>query len=177
MGRGDHPDGFLPITGEVPARAERVYLSKILAGMNSIAKFPHGFFEGPKALGYDPATGIITNECDSSIQNTNHLLAIMGGFELINELQFSIDHPGFFAQWLNHCKDYKQKAWEMSRNKFRIPRITAYAAWQLGDEKLRQTAWKDFLDRRPTLQGADMIWTNEAAAWTLDAIFIKEVLR
>ena len=176
MGREDHPAGSPHRGGDV-RRTEGVYLSKILAGMNSIAKFPHGFFEGPKALGYDPATGIITNECDSSIQNTNHLLAIMGGFELLNELQFSIDHPGFFAQWLNHCKDYKQKAWEMSRNKFRIPRITAYAAWQLGDEKLRQTAWKDFLDRRPTLQGADMIWTNEAAAWTLDAIFIKEVIR
>ena len=158
-------------------KAESVYLSKILAGMNSIAAFPHGFFEGPKALGYDPATGIITNECDSSIQNTNHLLAIMGGFELLNELQQSIDHPQFFAQWLNHCKDYKQKALEISKNKFRIPRITAYAAWRLGDEKLRQIAWKDFFDRRPTLQGADIIWTNETAAWTLDAIFIKEVLR
>ncbi|MBQ9361828.1 MAG: hypothetical protein IJT97_00225 [Bacteroidaceae bacterium] len=156
---------------------EVFYLNKILAGMNSIANFPHGFFEGPKALGYDPATGIIINECDSNIQNTNHLLSIMGGFELMNELQLSIDHPQFFAQWLNHCKEYKQKAWEISRNKFRIPRITAYAAWRLGDEKLRQIALKDFFDRRPVLHGADIFWTNEAAAWTHDAIFIKEVLR
>lgn len=35
-----------------------VYRDKILAGMNSIAAMPHGLFSGPKALGYDPATGV-----------------------------------------------------------------------------------------------------------------------
>jgi len=154
-----------------------LYHAKILAGMNSIAHFPHGFFEGPKALGYDPATGIITNECDSSIQNTNHLLAIMGGFELMNELQLCIDHPQFFAQWLSHCQVYKQKAWKISRNKFSIPRFTAYAAWQLGNEKQRQAAWTDLLDHRPSPHAAAIFWTNDAATWTHDAIFIKEVLR
>jgi thiol-disulfide isomerase/thioredoxin len=145
--------------------------------MNAIARFPHGFFEGPKALGYDPATGIITNECDSSIQNTNHLLSIMGGFELMNELQFSIDHPQFFAQWLSHCKDYKQKAWELSKNKFRIPRLAAYAAWQLGNEQQQQQAWADLLNHLPAPHKATIFWTNDAATWTHDAIFLKEVLR
>ncbi len=152
-------------------------LAKILAGMNSIAAFPHGFFEGPKALGYDPATGIITNECDSSIQNTNHLLTIMGGFELMNELQQSIDHPAFFAQWLNHCAVYKQKAWELSKNKFLIPRLSAYAAWRLGDEKLKAQAWSDLLNHIPTPGQSATFWTNDAATWTLDAIFLKEVIR
>ena len=153
------------------------YLTKILAGMNSIANFPHGFFQGPKALGYHPDTGIITNECDSSIQNTNHLMTIMGGFELMNELQMSIDHPKFFTAWLDHCRQYKQKAWELSKNKFLIPRLSAYAAWRLGDERLKQQAWSDLLNHIPTPGQSATFWTNNAATWTLDAIFLKEVIK
>ena len=172
------PDGSpLALKGKRGTGGEGQYLSLILAGMNSIAHFPHGFFEGPKALGYDPATGIITNECDSTIQNTNHLMTIMGGFELMNELQESIDHPRFFAQWLSHCRDYKQKALDISKNKFRIPRLAAYAAWRLGNEQLKQQAWTDLLNHIPAPRRSPQFWTNDAATWTHDAIFLKEVLK
>lgn len=154
------------------------YLSKILAGMNSISGFANGFFQGPKALGYYPDTGIITSESGDDLQTTNHLLAIMGGFELMNELQQSIDHPGFFAAWLDHNRQYKQKAWQISRNKFLVPRLSAYAAWRLGDPRLTRQAWTDLLDHIPLpMTDKPVFWTNDAATWALDAIFLKEVLR
>ncbi|MBO4674134.1 MAG: hypothetical protein J5616_07280 [Bacteroidaceae bacterium] len=147
----------------------------LLAGMNSITSFPQGFFQGPLALGYDPATGIISTEADPSLQRTNHLMSIMGGFELLNEMEPMIDHPKFYQAWLDHNKLYKQKAWEISKSRFLIPRLTAYAGWRLGDETLKQTAWNDLLQHLP-LTNKQMIWTNDCATWTLDAIFLKETI-
>ncbi len=148
---------------------------KIMAGMQSIAGFRHGFFEGPKALGYNPATGVITNETDSTIQNTNHLMTIMGGFELVNELEMSIPNDGFYQAWLNHASLYKKKALEISKNKFLIPRLNAYAGWRLGKDSLKQEAWDDLLLHIP-LKNTRQIWTNDCATWTLDAIFLKETI-
>ena len=118
------------------------YRDKIERGMESINSLPHGIFSGPKALGYDPATGIITWEGDSAMQNTNHLLPIMGGFEMMVEMMLSMP----FAEnkeskataemwqqtWLDMCSNYKEKALRISRNNFRIPRLQAYAYWFTG---------------------------------------------
>lgn len=150
------------------------YFSKLLAGMSSIASFPHGFFQGPLALGYDPATGIISTEVPD-LQSTNHLMPIMGGFELINEMEPMIPHPIFYQKWLEHNRLYKEKAWNLKKNKFLIPRLSAYAAWRLGDETLKQQAWDDLLNHIP-LRFKQTIWTNDCATWTLDAIFLKEVI-
>lgn len=151
-----------------------VYRDKILAGMKSIAALRHGIFSGPKALGFDPATGIITNECDSTIQNTNHLLPIMGGFEIVNELIPMTNLPEWNQTWLTFCRDYKQKALDISKNHFRIPRLQAYAGWLLGSDSLKQAAWRDILRfNSPT---APVTATNDAATWTLDAIFSLEVI-
>lgn len=54
-----------------------VYRDKIIAGMKSIVALPNRIFTGPLALGYDPATGIITSECDPKLESTNHLMTIM----------------------------------------------------------------------------------------------------
>ena len=150
------------------------HFSKLLAGMSSIASFPHGFFQGPLALGYDPATGIISTEVPD-LQSTNHLMPIMGGFELINEMEPMIPHPIFYQKWLEHNRLYKEKAWNLKKNKFLIPRLSAYAAWRLGDETLKQQAWDDLLNHIP-LRFKQTIWTNDCATWTLDAIFLKEVI-
>ena len=149
---------------------------KLLAGMSSIANLPHGFFQGPLALGYDPATGIISTDVDS-LQSTNHLMTIMGGFELMNELEQMIDHPAFFKAWLEHNRLYKQKAWELRKNRFLIPRLSAYAGWRLGDEGLKQQAWDDLLNHQPLRNDNPYIWTNDCATWTLDAIFLKETIK
>lgn len=151
------------------------YYDKILSGMNSISQMPHGMFSGPKALGYDPATGIITWEGDTAVQNTNHLATIMGGFEMMNEMLFSIHNPQWNATWLSHAKAYKQKALTISQNKFRIPRLQAYAYWKTGNPLYRQQALSELLDHKP-FSNKSCIFTNDAATWTLDAIFIKECL-
>lgn len=144
--------------------------------MSSIAALRHGIFSGPKALGYYPDSGRITNECDSTVMNTNHLITIMGGFELINELEMSIDHKPFFATWLNHAARYKQEAKRITKSKFLIPRLTAYAGWRLGNDQLKATAWDDLLNHSPLDANKKILSTNDCATWTLDAIFLKEVI-
>ena len=155
------------------------YRDKLLTGMNSIVSLPHHFFQGPMALGYDPATGVISTDMPGE-QTTNHLMPIMGGFELVNELQLSIDNPQFFYLWRIHNSQYKEKAFEIKRNKFRIPRLQAYAAWQ-GNAPTAKAAWDSLLNNLP-LGSRDQspkpnLWTNDCATWTMDAIFMQETLR
>ena len=150
------------------------YRDKLLAGMNSIVSLPNHFFQGPMALGYDPSTGIISTDMPDE-QTTNHLMPIMGGFELVNELQLSIDNPQFFYLWRIHNSQYKEKAFEIKRNKFRIPRLQAYAAWQ-GNAPTAKAAWASLLGNLP-LAPKPTLWTNDCATWTMDAIFMQETLR
>lgn len=162
--------------GKPNEQSGNYYKSKIITGMSSISALRHGIFSGPKALGYYPDSGRITNECDSTVMNTNHLITIMGGFELINELEMSITHKPFFTTWLNHAARYKQEAKRITKSKFLIPRLTAYAGWRLGNEQLKATAWDDLLNYRPLDANKKILSTNDCATWTLDAIFLKEVI-
>lgn len=171
------------------------YRDKITAGMKSIAALPKQLFTGPKALGYDPATGIITTECDPNLESTNHLMTIMGGFEIMNEMMRMIDLPEWKDAWLDHAARYKQKAWEVSHSRFRVSRLLAYAAYHMRDEKMAQKAWTDLFTRLehtpappfkinrllPPVVPAPMdecesISTNDAALWSLDAIYMQEVI-
>lgn len=162
--------------GKPNEQSGNYYKNKIITGMSSIAALRHGIFSGPKALGYYPDSGRITNECDSTVMNTNHLITIMGGFELMNELEMSIDHKPFFATWLSHAARYKQEAKRITKSKFLIPRLSAYAGWRLGSEQLKATAWDDLLNHRPLDTSKKILSTNDCATWTLDAIFLKEVI-
>ena len=156
------------------------YRDKIERGMESINSLPHGIFSGPKALGYDPATGIITWEGDTAMQNTNHLLPLMGGFEMMVEMMLSMPFSNkneskataakWQQTWLDMCCEYKEKALTISGNKFRIPRLQAYAYWFTGKEKYRDIVNKDLRIRMPIRA------TNDAATYTLDAVFVKEVM-
>lgn len=152
------------------------YYDKIVAGMQSISSLPHGLFSGPKALGYDPSTGIITWEGDSTMQNTNHLLSIMGGFEMMNEMMLSFNIPSWNKVWLEHAMEYKHKALTISRNSFRIPRLQAYGYWQTGSLLHKQNAWDDLLKHTP-FSDSQHFFTNDAATWVLDAIFMNEVAK
>ena len=97
----------------------------------------------------------------------------MGGFEIVNELIPMTNLPEWNQTWLTFCRDYKQKALDISKNHFRIPRLQAYAGWLLGSDSLKQAAWRDILRfNSPT---APVTATNDAATWTLDAIFMQEV--
>lgn len=172
-----------------------VYRDKIVAGMKSICALPSRLFTGPLALGYDPATGVITSECDPTLQTTNHLMTIMGGFELMNEMMEVIPDADWADAWLEHATLYKQKSHEILHNKFRVSRLQAYSAWKLGDKAKATEAWQDLLTRaehteapRPQvnlLEGSEVpapqhemlpVSTNDAALWSLDAIYMQEVI-
>ena len=152
----------------------RRHHDKLLAGITSITRLPHGFFQGPMALGYDPATGILSTDMPDA-QTTNHLMPIMGGFELMGEMMLSIDSPEFFYCWGKHNSTYKEMAWKIKHNKFRIPRLQAWAAWQ-GMAPLAQQAWDSLLENLP-LAPKPSLWTNDCATWTMDAIFMQETIR
>lgn len=144
------------------------YRDKILTGMRSITQLPDGVFTGNLAKGYDPATGRITYDGDPSVRTTNHLFTIMGGFEVMNELLPLTGDKAFEACWLDFARRYKQ----MAKNHFPVRRLEAYAAWRDRDPKRTATVW-------------DSLWklsdrtsnTNNAALWSLDAIYIQEVLQ
>lgn len=171
------------------------YRDKIQTGMKSICALPSRLFTGPLALGYDPATGVITSECDPKLQATNHLMTIMGGFELMNEMMPLMRNPEWEDTWLDLAANYKRKSREIAHNHFRVSRLQSYAAWKLGDKSMAQDAWKDLLTRaehteapRPEvklLEGPEVpapthemspISTNDAALWSLDAIYMQEVI-
>ncbi len=165
------------------------YKQKILAGMKSIGQLPHGFFTGPMTLGYDPATGIVSYEGDTTIQNTNHLMTIMGGFETNLEMMEMIPQSDWESAWLDHAARYSK----MGGAHFRVPKLTAYAAWKLGNRELAVQAWKELFYAsgapRPVLTMDKIMppWvlepvdeaaisTNDAATWALNAIFMMEVI-
>lgn len=167
------------------------YLKKIQAGMKSIAALPHGMFTGPGVLGYDPATGILTYEGDTAITSTNHLKLIMGGFELMHELLEMVPDKKFAAVYLDHNARYHK----VSNNRFRISRLKGYAAALTADRALAEETWKDMWRYsgpeqhyrfnpkqlmppevpQPLVESAETT-TNDCALWSLDAIYLLEVI-
>lgn len=154
------------------------YHDKLLTGMQSIANLPHHFFQGPLALGYNPSSGRISSD-QPELQTTNHLMTIMGGFELMNEMMLSPDiheaSPRFFLLWQDYCRKYQDKALQIRHNKFPIPRLHGFAGW-MGHKESATKAWDAIMLHRP-LDGKSTIWTNDCATWVMDAIFIKETCR
>jgi len=83
---------------------EPKYRDKIIAGMDSIAKMPYGFMTGPNQLyGYDPATGKLYPMVEDGFGHYN-LTVIMGGAEVVFELNELIDHPEWKKAWLQYCR-------------------------------------------------------------------------
>ncbi|HWB31843.1 MAG TPA: twin-arginine translocation signal domain-containing protein [Acidobacteriaceae bacterium] len=101
------PD-WLAIAGNWMTEWERTgntqWRDKILAGMQSIEAMPHGFRTGKSLLmGFDPATGVLTAR-DTTLGKYN-LSTIMGGAELMAELNLSIDDPKWKRVWTDFCAD------------------------------------------------------------------------
>jgi hypothetical protein len=72
--------------------------------MQSIEAMPHGFRTGKSLLmGFDPATGVLTAR-DTTLGKYN-LSTIMGGAELMAELNLSIDDPKWKRVWTDFCAD------------------------------------------------------------------------
>lgn len=173
------PD-WLAYAGNWFAQWERTgdkrYYDKIVSGMQSIARLRHGLFTGNKALGFDPATGIISYDGDTALQNTNHLLSIMGGFEIMTEIMLSIDCPEWNKAWFEHADLYKRNAMKISHNKFRVSRLEGLAAWRQRDAQRAQKTWLTMIASLPKFGESDQHYTNDAATWGLDAIYLLEVI-
>ena len=167
------------------------YKKKIETGMKSISALPHGIFTGPGVLGYDPKTGILSWEGDKEITHTEHLTTIMGGFEVQHELDELFPNKAWQRTWLAYCRDYQK----MTKNSFRVSRLKAYAAWKLHDKQLAEEAWRDMwtysgkLQHYPfemqhidgnnvpePLDESPQTTTNDCALWSLEAIFMQEVI-
>ena len=141
-----------------------VYRDKIIAGMKSIVALPNRIFTGPLALGYDPATGIITSECDPKLESTNHLMTIMGGFEVMNEMIRMVDYPEWNEAWLDLAARYKQKAWELRKNRFRISRLLGYAAYHTRNAKMAEEGLDRFVFPLGTYSGSTFPYRNCSSA-------------
>lgn len=146
------------------------YQNKIQTGMNSIAALEDGIFTGNLAKGYDPATGRLSYDGPTHLRSTSHLLAIMGGFEIMNELLPVMNNKVFDQCWLDHARRYRDMAMKVSRNTFPVRRLDAYAAWLDRDPQRMDFVWKSLTAKPKGLS------TNEAALWSLDAIYTLEVM-
>jgi len=186
---------------------DKKYYNKIVAGLESLSKLPSELFTGPNGLGYDPATGKLSYDGDSRVTNHNHLATIMGGYEILLEMFDMIDHPAFRKTWTDYCKFYSMPDNDPERTpenakwgnfNFLTPRLTAFAAKELNDDKLAERAWTEFLGgkRRSEMSNKSlfdsklivapevlnpvhensMVSTNSTAQWGLNAIFMLEMI-
>jgi hypothetical protein len=172
---------------------DTAYRDKIIAGMKSIAALPNGIFTGPTVLGFDPATGTVSYEGDPEMMNTNHLLSIMGGFELMHELNEMLPIPEWLDAWKYYTANFHRISRDVTHRKFPIPRLAAHGAAWSNSEELKNEAWgymlKGTKEMKPTplttikrpfvpddrLEIPSMT-TNGAATWSLDAIYMLEVI-
>lgn len=171
----------------------KAYRDKIVTGMKSISALPNGLFTGPGVLGFDPVTGKLSYEGDPELQHTNHLMTIMGGFQVMNEMMEMIDVPAWNKAWLEHAAQYKEKAHTITRNRFPVTRLKAYAAYKTGNKEWADEAWyelwhvwgndKPFEVKQWTapevpapLAENPNVCTNDAATWSLAAIYMQEVI-
>ena len=173
------PD-WLAIAGNWMTEWERTgdtqWRDRILAGMNSIASMAHGFRTGRNMLmGFDPATGVLTAR-DNTLGKYN-LSTIMGGAELMFELNMSIDDPAWKKAWADFCAD--------SGEDISLGKMQAYAYYVDRNSSLAQSAIATLHGDRlrggraeppnalvPTDDGTD---TNGASQNSLNAIAVLEL--
>lgn len=136
---------------------------RLLAGMRGIAAQPLGFFTGGARM--DLATGAMAVS-EGKTPRVSHLSSVFGLVEVCAELVQLLDVPEFKRAWLDYCVLYNATPAEQ-KARFGAPlrginlqqghsRLTAFAAVQLGDEKLARRAWSEFyLDEDSERSGRD----------------------
>lgn len=176
------------------------YLRWISRGMNDIADSPYGLFTS-YMYGYNPETKhLYPIPEDPEFATANHLMMIMGGFEVMSELNQLIDNPEWEKVWLDFCERYNWSSakWEQEEGIFYdggnfsgwYARVTAYAADKMQDPELAERAWREFLNQpypgKPLkvndlsvlnktveIPGAS---TNHYSQWSLNAIELLELV-
>jgi hypothetical protein len=127
------------------------YRDKILVGMDSIVAMKYGFLTGPNQLyGYDPKTGKLY-ALEEKV-GTYNLATIMGGGEVVFELNSLIDHDGWKKAWNQYSRLHLAKADVIERDKAtgtegedgqyaRPGRLSAYLYKQTGNPAFAAKAW------------------------------------
>jgi hypothetical protein len=78
---------------------------KILAGVESMSKMSMGLRSGKNLLfGYDPASGKLFQLNEDA--GTYNLATIMGGAEVVFEMNTMLDDPTWKKLWLQYCRMY-----------------------------------------------------------------------
>jgi len=177
------------------------YHDKNLAGMDSIVKMPFGFRSGKDLLfGYDPAAGKLYTLTD--VIGDYNLTTIMGGAEVVFELNELIDHPAWQKAWLQYCRLTSAPTDVVNRDmttgsegedgRFARPdRLAGYAYLRTRNPAFAQRALTQLIGRRigapgavRTIEGSDVlnpvdeapgISTNGAAQSGLQAIELLEL--
>jgi hypothetical protein len=179
------------------------YRDKILAGMDSFVRMPFGFRSGTDLLfGYDPATGKLFTL--TQVIGDYNLATIMGGAEVVFELNQLIDHHGWKKIWLQYCRlsnaPPSVMAMDMTTGNegadgsyARADRLAAYVYLQTKNPAFAQRALSQLFGRRQGtayatqhVEGPDVLnpvdeapWvgTNNAAQSSLIAIEVLEMCR
>ncbi len=163
---------------------------RIVAGLDSIGRLPHGWLTG--SAPFDMASGRFIDQ--NRKISLSHLNAVFGAVEVSAELIRLLDVPRYRAAWLEYCRWYNAPQAEYLA-KFGAPfgprnlreghsRLTAYAAYQEKDAALANRAAEEFLSgdaglgtwpadpRRPVVGVLEWpgVSTNASAQWGLAAI-------
>ena len=170
---------------------------KIVAGMDSIAAMPFGFLTGPDQLyGYDPKTGKLYALQEQV--GTYNLATIMGGGEVVFELNALIDHPGWKKAWDQYCRLHTARRDVIERDKAtgtegtdgqyaRPGRLSAYLYSLTKNAAYAKKAWSGVRIPRMTgtqVKGPDVVTpiddviglsTNSVAQGCLEAIEVLEM--
>ena len=163
---------------------------RIVAGLDSIGRLPHGWMTG--SAPFDMASGRFIDQ--NRKISLSHLNAVFGAVEVSSELIRLLDVPRYRAAWLDYCRWYNAPQAEYLA-KFGAPfgprnlreghsRLTAYAAFEQKDAALAMRAAGEFLSgdaglgtwpRDPRRDAGGVLeWpgvsTNASAQWGLAAI-------
>jgi hypothetical protein len=123
--------------------------------MKSMEAMPHGFRTGKNMLmGFDPATGKLTAR-DATL-GTYNLATIMGGAEVMMELNMSIDDPAWQKLWVDFCTN---SGAGISQGK-----LVAYAYHATKDPALAQNALAGLRGGGGRARGGRVLPPNALAA-------------
>ncbi|MEU4239818.1 hypothetical protein [Actinoplanes sp. NPDC026619] len=131
---------------------------KIVTGMTDIAAFPAGLFTGEAggAVGFDPATGHLTNLSKGDYTGGYNLAMAFGGEQILWEALDLVDVPAFEATLLDFARYVQAPSaekiahfgFDFNPQVFATiySRVTAWAGEQTGDAVVRKRGWDLFLN-------------------------------